>query len=759
MKKLLIFTILLIPFSLFSQDQSVEASGQELTVEPTVTSQPLDDDAADSSEKEAVSGDEKIPVIVDADEIDFQRQAGKVFAKGNVKMSHKDVQLFCDEGIFDVNSNIAYINGNAKVIRDQTVLYGENIVYNFNTYDAQVSDIRVEDSPFYGNAPQGDKIGQEKFILKDGYITTCDLTQPHYRMVSKSITIYPGDKVVARKVVLKVGNVPVFYIPYFSQSLKDKSFPIEVVPGRNDEWGYFMLSRWRYQLNSEHKDWFSIDWYEKRGWGFGVIHKMESKKLGNALAKYYLLQDKLYQIGKRNSLFEIHGDRSGKADKYLEDDRYKAELSYDGEFFDDLSVIAEFHKFSDEYFVKDFFEEEYEANPTPRSYILLRQPLSYSSLSLLAQKRVNRYETMSEYLPQLDYNFFSQQLGDSKFYFGFNEILGNLTKKTANSDLDDDAFRFYSKKTLNYSDQLKWLSIGPWAALTSVYYSKNSFGDPDIIRIGFSSGASLSTRFYRIFNVDWDLFGEEVTKVRHLVTPEVNYSYAHEPTVSDSHIFQFDGYDSLARSETVSFALKNKLQVRTKEDEKWDFVYFSPALNYTIHPEGADSRFTTVTGNLEIYPTENLSLRSDVTYDVDSDGSGKRRITSFNLDFTTKGKYKVFESGKEIEKEKYSFTYGHRYTRVSDTQGIFNISYQLTPKVKLGSYWRYEYNRGDLFEQQYKISTDLHCWWFDFGMDAKKTSVGGQNYTFWFEFRLKAFPDLSISFDAMQENAKSSYYD
>ncbi|MFH1363660.1 MAG: hypothetical protein ABIH45_05600, partial [Candidatus Omnitrophota bacterium] len=119
----------------------------------------------------------------------------------------------------------------------------------------------------------------------------------------------------------------------------------------------------------------------------------------------------------------------------------------------------------------------------------------------------------------------------------------------------------------------------------------------------------------------------------------------------------------------------------------------------------------------------------------------------------------VFESGKEIEKEKYSFTYGHRYTRVSDTQGIFNISYQLTPKVKLGSYWRYEYNRGDLFEQQYKISTDLHCWWFDFGMDAKKTSVGGQNYTFWFEFRLKAFPDLSISFDAMQENAKSSYYD
>lgn len=770
MKKIIIFIVFLFPLIAFSEVELAKLQAVSSTLDVLSSDRDQKQDLVQetkanqkaktipkSSEKNT-SQAEKIPVIVDADEIDFQRGIGKVFAKGNVKMTQKDVELYCDEGIFDVNSNVANVKGNVKAIREGTTLYGETAVYDFNTYNADIINIRFESNPFYGESPKGEKIGKDKLILKDGYITTCDLTKPHYRMISKHVTIYPGDKVIARKVTLKIGDIPVLYIPYFSQSLKDKSFPAEILPGQNDEWGYFLLSRWRYQFNPEHRSWLHLDLYEERGWGFGLTHKMESGKLGKALAKYYNLQDELYQLDKRNSLHQVYGDRSGKADKYLEDDRYKLEFSYDHEPIKDLSIIAEFHKFSDEFFVKDFFEEEYEDSPNPKSYILLRYPFKHSSLSMLTQKRVNRYETMSEYLPELTYDFFSQQLGNSNIYFTSSDKISNLTKKNANSDLDDDAFRFYSKNTLSYTNKIKWLSINPYVGANSIYYSKNAFGDADRWRIGFNSGSSLSTRLYRIFDVNWNMLGEEIDLMRHLITPEVSYSYAHEPTIVDSNVFQFDGFDSLSRSETVSFAFKNKLQVKNKEGKKWDFVYFSPALNYTIHPEGADSRLTTITGDLEIYPKDGLSLTANVSYDADKTSANARRISSFNLDFTTKGKYKIFEGGEEVEKEKYSFTYGHRYSRQSDTQGTFDFSYQLTPKVKLGSYLRYEYNRGDLFEQQYKVSTDLHCWWLDFGMDVKKASVGGKNYIFWFEFRLKAFPSLSISFDEDHEGAKSAYY-
>jgi len=693
---------------------------------------------------------EKIPVIIDADEVSYMQAEGKVVMKGNVVIKHKEAELFCDEGEFDTASNLAHVRGRVKIIKEDTVLYGENVIYNFNTYDADMINARVEDAPIYGEARDGDKYGQEKYILKNGFITTCDLAKPHYRLVSKRITIYPNERVVARNMVLMIGRAPVFYIPYYTQHFDSEIPPIEVVPGKNDDWGYFSLNAYRYELDKGNKGRFHFNWYEKRGWAFGVTHKTESK-YGKALAKYIALQDKMHRLDKRNSFLVMYGSRSSIADKYLEDDRYRANLTYAWKPLSDLSITSEFHKFSDENFLKDFFEEEYEINPSPLSYLLVTKALRNSSLSFRAQKRVNRFYSQTEYLPQLEYSFFQQEIGDSKFYFDSSEKLSNLTYKRQHSGTDDDAIRLISDSTLHYTNKIKWLHVNPYVGTHANWYSKNKFGDEDVWRIAPKAGANLSVKLYRLLDKKGSVFGEDIDKMRHVLTPQVSYSYAHDPTVSDNNLFQFGGDDSLSRSETVTFTLSNKLQARNKE-RTWDFVYFSPSFTYRIHPEGGVSRFESISSDLEIYPKEGLSVTSNVNYNVPS-----RRISSFNLDFTTKGKYKILEAGKEVEKEKYSFTYGHRYSRQSDTQGTIDFSYQLTPKIKTRSYWRYEFNRGDLEEQQYRISLDLHCWWMDFGVDSKKHRVGGKNFTFWVEFRLKAFPNLSVSFDEMQENAKSEY--
>lgn len=702
--------------------------------------------------KEKVAKDEKAPVIIDADSVGYVQEKGKVVARGNVVMRQKDVELFCDEGEFDANSNIAHLKGNVKIIKYPNILYGENVIYDFNTYDAEMINIRIEDAPIYGQAKEGNKQGEIKYILRDGYITTCDLNQPHYRLVSKRITIYPQDKVVAKNMILMIGKIPVFYFPYYTQALDSKSPPVELVPGKADEFGYYTLGRYRYELMEGNRGRLHLDGYEKRGWAFGVSHKMESK-FGKALLKYVQLQDKMYEIDKRNSLFAMYPERSSTADKYLEDDRYRAELSYSWDPLPKVSIRGEFHKFSDDNYMKDFYEKEYEVDPTPSSYILATYSLNNSSLSLLAKKRVNRYSTQTEYLPQLEYNFFQQNLGLSKLYLESNDKLGNLTYKRKHSASDDDVIRLYSDNTLHYTDKIKWLSINPYVGGYTSFYSKNKFGDEGIWRTAFKTGVTLNVKLYKVFDKKWKIFGEEMDKIRHVLTPRINYDYVHEPTVSDDNLFQFDENDSLSRTENVSFTLDNKLQAKNKE-RTWDFVYFSPSFNYRINPEGGGSHFESITANFEFYPKEGLSLTSDTYYDVPS-----RRFTSFNADLTLKGFSKVLEGGKEVKKEKYSFSYGHRYTRVSDVQGILDLNWQITPKVHFRSYWRYEYNRDDLKEQQYKISTDMHCWWLDFGLDIKRPSVGGKNYTFWFEFRLKAFPDLSVSFDAMQTNAKSDYYD
>ncbi|MCK5492951.1 MAG: LPS-assembly protein LptD, partial [Candidatus Omnitrophica bacterium] len=272
-----------------------------------------------------------IPVIVDGDEISYLKEEGRIVAKGNVKMNYKGAELYCDEGTYNVSSNNATIKGNIKIIQDGSTLYGEDGVYDFNTNDAQVFSIRVEQPPIYGEAKKGNKIGKEKNVLEQGYFTTCNLQKPHYRICAKQIIIYPGERVVGKNVVFKVGEVPIFYFPYISQSFNDKSFIAEASIGKEKDWGYYLLTRWRYGMNNENRGKFVFDWYANRGQGIGVEHKIETKNAGEALLKYYQIKDKYYESDaiNREKFFERFPERENIDAKYLEDDRYKIQISYD----------------------------------------------------------------------------------------------------------------------------------------------------------------------------------------------------------------------------------------------------------------------------------------------------------------------------------------------------------------------------------------------------------------------------------------------
>ena len=697
------------------------------------------------------SQDKMIPVIIDSDEITYSQESGEAMAKGNVVMTYKDVTLYCDEAYYDAKTNIAKIIGDARIERGETTLYGTDFVYDFNTYNADTQDIKISDPPMYGRSQTGSKIGQDKYILKDGYATTCDLEKPHYRLTAKKITVYPGDRMVARNVVFKVGNIPLAFFPYVSQSLKDKSFLFQTTPGKDSKLGYYLLSRWRYNLNSENRGKIILDLYEKRGTALGLLHKTESTKYGEALFNIYGLHDSLYEEENRVEFLDEYPERGSINSKYLEDDRYKIQFSHNVSPLDNLSIRSEFHKFSDEYFMKDFFEREYDNEPHPLSYNIISYGLAGSSLSLLTQKRANVFWGETEYLPQLEYDFFEKRIGDSKFYFKSYDTLGNLSKKSAYSHVGDEALRVYSHNTLTYSDKIKWLSITPYVGSYSTFYSRNKFGDDDSLREAFTAGATLSTKLYKFFDSNWDFLGIKTDEMRHILTPELTFSYIHDPNIANGNIYQFDTNDSIVREEKVIFALNNKLQARNSS-RTWDFLYFSPSVEYRIDEEAKGSYFDNISADLEIYPREGMALTSDAKYDINT-----RRFSEVNADFTISGKDTFFEDGKEVQKDKYSFSYGHRYTHLDSTQGTFGFMYQINPKWQYNNYLRYEYNTGDIEEQQHTIRVDLHCWWFDFGVRTERQVTSGKDYTFWFMFTLKAFPDIHVDFDHGYKGAKGQY--
>ena len=101
------------------------------------------------------------------------------------------------------------------------LITGEVMVYNFNTRKGRVlrGRTKYEDGYYLGNALK--MIKPKVLNVADGQYTTCDRTErPHFHFRSNKMKIMVNDKVIAKPIILYLGNIPVLALPFIY-------FPIE----------------------------------------------------------------------------------------------------------------------------------------------------------------------------------------------------------------------------------------------------------------------------------------------------------------------------------------------------------------------------------------------------------------------------------------------------------------------------------------------------------------------------------------------------
>ena len=89
------------------------------------------------------------------------------------------------------------------------------------------------------------------FISTNAVVTADDSSKPLLQIRAKRIRIYPGDRIVATDAVLYVGQVPIFYWPYYTRSLKKDPNSFGLTPGYRSIYGAYLLGSYTWLLN-EH---------------------------------------------------------------------------------------------------------------------------------------------------------------------------------------------------------------------------------------------------------------------------------------------------------------------------------------------------------------------------------------------------------------------------------------------------------------------------------------------------------------------------
>ncbi len=697
------------------------------------------------------------PMIINGDNVEYSADSKEVVATGNIEVIYKGAKLTCNRLKVNMQTKEGLAEGNARIQDAQGVVTGEKIIYDFANKTGIIYGADFRANPYFGKAKKVEKLSDSEFVAKGGYFTTCSLDHPHYRFSSKKISMFPGDKMQAEQATYYLGTVPLLYLPRFNYSMKEPIMHVQSEPGTRKDWGPYILNTWRYNLTQNSNLRVFLDYRTKLGLGEGFDLNYKTPLVGKGDFKFYYTNE---------NAVDLPAGAPTEFQRYFM--RWRHKWTIDSR----TNLIAEFYKISDKRrqyennpapnlnahnILQDYFFREYEKDAQPLTYALFHHAFDYSSLDLLLQMRTNHWFDQIEKLPEISYNLPSLQLGETPFYFEDSSQFGTYNVKGTGMGNDLTATRLDTKNTISLPTKIGFIQFKPFVASRQTFYDQGANSQSGIVRTIFYSGADLSTKFYRLFNVKTNALGLDINGLRHIITPTVGYLYTHPPTVPISNIKQIDSVDSVNRGNTIALSLSNKLQTK-RNGQSVDFVDFLITTNVVLDPKTQDNaflvpragerlkdNFSDILFKLKVLPFSWIRLEGDATFEYsDHTNINYNKFSLANYDFT-------FDLGKER-----SFSIGQRYERKGKNEVTANFYWRLNPKWKFSIYQRYNLKQSTAFEygvqeQQYTLTRDLHCWDLDISLNKKEDT----GTTIFFTFRLKAFPENEFGFDQKMSEKKS----
>jgi len=658
------------------------------------------------------------PIEVNGDKVEYMTELSKVVAEGNVEINYGTTVLTCDKITVFTNTKEGIAEGNVKLTdKESGTMEGKSLVYNFSTKEGKITDANIKIDPYYCQAKEVNKEAT-KYVLYNADITTCNLDAPHYHMHCKSVEIIPQDMIIARGVKFFVGTVPILYLPYLSQSIKDQRDGFSFDPGISKEWGTYLLTRYTFWATENLRSTMHFDWRQNKGFAGGEDFELIDSEIGNVTLRYYQINEHLRGNGVVEPIFK---DRT----------RYKVEYSHKWDISDRDYFVMQVNSYSDVNFLKDYFYRQFEKDPTPRSYMLYSHSYPNATLSALVDKRINHFYSATEKTPEIKLDTTNHRIADSNFYFQDNSSITNFTNRTAYTNQVANTVRADTFNKLSHPMNISFINFNPYVGARNTFYTKDKFGDQNnLYRTVFYSGFDMSTKFYKMLSdVCINSWGLEIDKLRHIITPSLSYSYIHDPTLPSDRLTPFDSIDSITKQNRLTLSLENKLQTKRGSDSV-NFLTFIVSSPYDFKLDGlgekSRSRFGDVTFDLEMIPNSRLNYESQAIFDT-----RKRSFRTANFDLDYKLNTKVSVGG------------GYRYSR--DDSKLLNLRFNfiMSPKWKLGGVANYDVMLKEYQETEFTLTRDLHCWDVQYTVNAKKY----HGLTFYIRFVLKAFPDIGFEFD------------
>ena len=218
------------------------------------------------------------------------------------------VDLYPDTHRLEATGNVLYETATSRIAAERVVFNTRAGTGTFYTAsglasigeraDKSMFGALEPDVYFYGDLLE--KVGEDKYKVTKGGFTTCVQPTPRWEMVAGSITINVGDYAVLRNAVMRVKDVPVFYLPILYYPIQDDDRATGfLLPtyGRSTYQGQSVSNAFFWAISRSQDLSVMHDWYTATGQGYGTEYRRVSTPTSNGNLRAYRLSQKATTVG------------------------------------------------------------------------------------------------------------------------------------------------------------------------------------------------------------------------------------------------------------------------------------------------------------------------------------------------------------------------------------------------------------------------------------------------------------------------------
>ncbi len=609
-----------------------------------------------------LKGDDQQPWEIEADEVAYDRRLDRYTARGNVKISKKNIMLTADFIEFDHKTMHADAKGNVVLKVGQDILSGSHMEIDL---DLQVGSIEnaylfLKENNFHITAHKIQKTGEKTYRIDEASLTTCEGEKPDWKLTGKDIKIKEDGSGTAKHATMRVRDVPVLYTPYFYYPANRDRQSGFLMPefASSDRKGTEYTQPFFWAISDSSDATFYASYMTKRGLKLGGEYRyMLSERtqgaiqldgfrdrkiddgIGDATDAYGFLDEPVDVLRTNENRYWFRASHHQQLP-------YDIFAKLDLDIVRDQDYLREFrdgymgYEKSEKYFLKVFRRQLDDFNdPLRVNRLNLNRIWPKFSLNFEprwnddTQRNSNTSRTLQR-LPFIGFDGAKQKIFNSPVYLDlesqYNYFWRDEGPRGQRIDLHP---RFYLPfRARNY------LTIEPSVGLRQTAYrldKKNFDGESNNSKWSHRELFDTRLDFFSEINKVFDLEGQLWEKMKHTIRPQITHEFV--PDANQGGLPNFDPIDRIEETNKITYSLTNTLTSKSKQVDAaagssqsttaragifqtpadYDYIdFFRLKVEQSYDFEKSNRAFAPIVAKLDVIPGKYIWVDADAAWSV-----------------------------------------------------------------------------------------------------------------------------------------------